>query len=100
MAQLPHDARIELALSDLAGQEPPDFMRTAKKYDVNCMTLTQQFHSLQISRAQDTAEVLQNLNPDEEQTVIDFINQHTERSLSLTAQLVKNIVEEVCMLRP
>jgi hypothetical protein len=39
----PREARITLALADLANQEHPNFKRTARAYNVNHTTLQRRF---------------------------------------------------------
>ena len=43
MAQSTYDARLELAIADLAKQDKPNYMAMAKKYEVARTTLRKRF---------------------------------------------------------
>ena len=50
MATSTHDARIELAMADLANQAKPNLMATSKKYGVARMTLRDRFTGQSLSK--------------------------------------------------
>ena len=61
MATTSHEARLGLALADLAKQDKPNFMATARKHGVNDRTLSRRFRGIQVSRQAATSEYHQYL---------------------------------------
>src|SRR5450432_878527 len=96
MNNLTNDARLDLALADLSKQANPNFLGTAKKFQVHRTTLQRRFQGVQQSRQVASAENHQCLSLAQEKTLIRFINQLTERSMPPTSQIVKNVAEELC----
>jgi hypothetical protein len=92
---LPYNARIELALTDLAEQERPKYRQTAEKYEVSYTTLSRRFKGEQVSRAIAIANVRQRLTIQQEEVLIKYINKLSDRGILPTSQIVKNIAEEI-----
>ncbi len=93
MATTSHDARIELALADLSRQEKPNFMGTAKKYQLVESTLRRRFKGQHLSRRAAVSEYHQNLTLTQEEVLIGQINRLTDRGLPPTSRIVKNLAE-------
>ena len=96
MDSVQREARITLALADLANQEYPNFKRTARAFSVNHTTLQRRFDGTQRSYAQCRSETHQKLTSIQEEVLIGYINKMTERSSPPTSQFVKNFAEELC----
>ena len=90
-----YDDRMAKALAELGKQTKPNFLGVSNKYKVNRTTLSRQFKGTQRSRRQFLSESHQCLTNDQEEVVVRWINQFTERSIPPTSQLVKNVAEEV-----
>jgi hypothetical protein len=93
--QLPYNARVELALAELAELEVPTFRPIARKYDINHTTLSRRFRGEQVSRAIANAEIHQRLSKEQEETLIKHINKLSDRNIPPTSQIVKNLAEEI-----
>jgi hypothetical protein len=87
---------IDLALSDLEKQLPPNYSATARKYAVNRTTLRRRFEGSQRSHIESRSETAQRLTIEQEEVLINFINKYSDRSMPPTSQIVKNVAEELC----
>jgi hypothetical protein len=90
-----YEARLELALEDLSKQPNPNFLSTAKTYQVHRTTLARRFKGTQQNQRIARAETHQCLSLAQEETLIRFINNLTDRSLPPTSQIVHNVAEEL-----
>jgi hypothetical protein len=95
MASTTNHARMELALADLSRQEKPNFLGTAKKYGLVGSTLRRRYQGKTMSRGAANSEYRQNLTFTQEEVLISQINRLTDRGLSPTNQMVKNLAEEI-----
>jgi len=95
MATTSHEARIGLALADLAKQDKLNFMGTARKHGVNDTTLRRRFRGIQVSRHAAASEHRQCLTHVQEETLIGSINSLTNRGISPTSRMVRNLAEEM-----
>jgi hypothetical protein len=95
MAQSTHNARIELAMADLANQTKPNYMATARKYGVARITLRDRFLGQSLSIQAATSKYHQKLTLVQEETLIKHINSLTDRGLSPTSRIVRNLAEEI-----
>ena len=95
MATSTHNARIELAMADLANQDKPNYMGTAKKYGVARMTLRDRFLGQTLSMQAAASKYHQKLTLVQEETLIKHINSLTDRSLPPTSRMVRNLAEEI-----
>ena len=95
MDNLTTEERIQLALVELYKQLTPNVSATANEFKVDRSTLSRRFRGVQASRTISRAEHCQQLQPEEEKRLIDFINKLTDRSMPLTSQIVKNVAEEI-----
>jgi hypothetical protein len=86
---------IECALADCRRQSKPNFKATAALYSVNRFTLSRRYDGKQRSYLDSRSESIQRLNSIQERVLLDFINKLTERSLPPTAQIVKNVAQEL-----
>ena len=90
-----NEAQLSLAIEDLSSQEHPNYNGTAKKYGVARTTLRDRFTNKHQSFAQFQAESIQCLNTVQEKTLISQINKLTLKKIPPTAQITKNLTEEI-----
>ena len=95
MATTDYEARIQLALADLADQDKPNYMGTAKRFGVDRRTLRERFLGTRLSRKEATAEYHQCLTIPQEDALVALINRLTNRGLPPTNSMVKNLVKEM-----
>ncbi len=84
MAQSTHDARIELAIADLAKQIKLNYRATAKKHGVDRSTLRKLSMQAAASRYRQRLTLVQ------EEELIKHINSLTDRGLPPTSRIVRN----------
>src|SRR5450432_313504 len=90
-----YEARLGLALEDIRKQTIPNFSSTARRFQVNRITLLRRFKLTQQNRRIASSETKQCLSLAQEETLIRFINNLTDRSLPPTSQIVHNCAEEL-----
>jgi len=90
-----YEARLGLALEDIRKQTIPNFSSTARRFQVNRITLVRRFKGTQQNRRIASSETKQCLSLAQEETLIRFINNLTDRSLPPTSQIVHNVAEEL-----
>ena len=95
MSTTTHEARLGLALADLAKQTTPNFMGTAKKHGVNDTTLKRRYKGIQLSRHAAASEHRQCLTHVQEEALIGSINSLTDRGIPPTSRMVRNLAEEI-----
>ncbi len=95
MSEPTNEARMASALEDLSKQSIPNFLGTSNKYNVNRTTLHRRFNGTQRSIQEYHSERVQCLINAQEDVVIGFINQFTERYILPTSQIMKNVAEEI-----
>ena len=95
MAQSTYDARLELAIADLAKQDKPNYMATAKKHEVARTTLRKRFLGERVSIHAAASKYRQRLTFVQEETLIKHINSLTDRGLPPTSRIVRNLAEEI-----
>ena len=61
-------------LKDLASQESPNYSATARKYGIDCTTLSRRHRGLARSRAVNVANTKSLLTPQQEKELVDYIN--------------------------
>src|SRR5450432_3321011 len=89
------EACIELALADLTKQARPNFLGTARKFQVDWTTLQRRFQGTQQCRQVAHAENHQCLSIAQEETLIGYIGRLTDRSVPPTSQIVHNLAKEL-----
>ena len=90
---------IDAALAALELQDPPNYTRTAKEFDVNRSTLSRRYR--QITRArEDATEMKSLLLIQQERTLLRYINLLTERGLPPTPQMVRNFAFKISRITP
>lgn len=90
-----HNARIELAIADLHQQEKPNFLGTAKKYNLNNVTLCRRFRGQQLSKQAAASEYRQCLTFAQEETLIGHINSLTDRGIPPTSHIICSLAQEM-----
>ena len=90
-----YEARLELAIQDLIEQPNPNFLGTARRFQVHRTTLSRRFKGVQQNRQIAHSETQRCLSLAQEETLIKFINNLTDRSLPPTSQIVHNCAEEL-----
>ena len=91
-----HNARIELALADIALQEKPNYSAAAKKYAVDRTTLRRRHNGEQGSIGAANSEYRQRLTFVQEEDLIGQINKLTDQGIPPTSRIVRNLAEEIC----
>ena len=89
------EAQLQLAVTDLAKQDTPNYTATSKKYEVPRKTLRNQFLGKTVSRQEATSEYHQYFTAAQEEALIKLINYFTNHGLSSTNCMVKNLAEEI-----
>ncbi|KAM3081300.1 hypothetical protein ACMFMG_012241 [Clarireedia jacksonii] len=92
---LSHDARIELAITDLNRANSVPIATVAKRYGLQHSTLSRRWHGITSSRAEATSEHHQRLTIAQEEVLIDQINKLIVPKMPPTSYIVRNIVEEI-----
>jgi hypothetical protein len=95
MDNLTYEARLELAIEDISKQTTPNWLGTARRFQINRITLMRRYTGAQQSRTIANAETHQCLSKAQEETLIGYINSLTDRSLPPTSQIVHNMAEEL-----
>ena len=95
MATSSYTTQMELALDDLAQQNKPNFLGTAKKYGVPRTTLRDRFTGKTQSRQDAISEHHNCLTTAQEEALITQINRLANRGLPPTNSIVKSLAEEV-----
>ena len=95
MANSDYEARLESALTDLKLQDVPNYSTTSEKHNVKRTTLRAQFLNIHTSRSLANSEYCQRLTIAQENVLIGHINRLTDRGISPTSQMVRNIAEEM-----
>jgi hypothetical protein len=89
------EARLELALEDIGKQASPNWLGTARRFQVDRETLKRRFNGTQQSIRLARSETHQCLSIAQEETLIGYINSLSDRSIPPTNQIVQNIAEEL-----
>ena len=95
MAQSTHNARIELAIADLANQTKPNYIAIAKKYGVARITLRDRYLGQSLSVQAAASKYRQRLTLVQEEALIEYINSLTNRRLPPTSRIIRNLAEEI-----
>jgi hypothetical protein len=95
MDNLTYEARLGLTIEDIGKQTSPNWLGTARRFQVDRTTLQRRFTSTQQDRTTAHVESHQCLSLAQEETLIGYINSLTKRSLPPTSQIVHNLAEEL-----
>jgi len=95
MDNLTYEARLGLAMEDIGKQTSPNWLGTARRFQVDRTTLQRRFTGAQQDRTTAHAESHQCLSKAQEETLIGYINSLTDRSIPPTNQIVHNLAEEL-----
>src|SRR5450432_543967 len=74
MDNLTYEARLELAIEDISKQTTPNWLGTARRFQINRITLMRRYTGAQQSRTIANAETHQCLSKAQEETLIGYIN--------------------------
>ena len=94
MAKSTHNAQIELAIADLNQQEIPKIMGTAKKFNLVESTLRRRWKGKTVSQHTASSLYKQRLTLAQEEQLIQQINTLTDRGLTPTSRMVRNLVKK------
>ena len=86
---------IQAALVDLDTQSQPDYSAAAKKYSLYRTTLLRRHRGVTRSRDTFLSETTRYLTNEQEAVLIKHINRITDRGMPPTAQIVRNLAEEM-----
>ena len=87
-----NEAAIKKAIDDLDSQEAPNYVATAKKYEIDRRTLMRRHKGLSRSIQEAHSESQTLLTPTQEAVLIEHINTLSSRGLPPTPQFVRNLV--------
>src|SRR5450432_1876689 len=90
-----YEARLGLAMEDIGKQTRPNWLGTARRFQVDRVTLMRRFNGTQQSIRLARSETHQCLSIAQEETLIGYINSLSDRSIPPTNQIVRNIAEEL-----
>ncbi|OXV05138.1 hypothetical protein Egran_07094 [Elaphomyces granulatus] len=89
------EADIKLALNDLKSHKSPNYTATANKYNVDRNTLSRRYKGICMSN-HDEHSAYQNFLPDaQEEVILGYINDLSDRGMPPTPQILENIVIEI-----
>jgi transposase-like protein len=86
---------INSAIAELHMQNQPNYSAIAKKFGVNRTTLRRRFLGTKLSAREASSQTHQKLTIIQEQTLINWINKLTERTMPPTTQIVCNVAEQL-----
>jgi AraC-like DNA-binding protein len=89
------EARIALAIEDLANQAVPNLKATAARFQLVRTTLMRRFKRMTQSQRVARSESQQCLSLAQEEALVSYITSLTERSMPPTSQIVHNLAEEI-----
>ena len=81
MDSMSHNARIEAAIADLKSQERVNYAATARKWDLEPMTLQRHFISELTSIEEANSKLHQKLISTQEEVLIEHVNKLTDRGI-------------------
>jgi Tc5 transposase DNA-binding domain len=87
--------QIERAIAHLNAQERPNYAAAVKLFEIDRTTLWRRYKSLTVSRAEANSTYRQRLNNTQEDELLRYINNLTDRHIPLTTQIIKNLAEEM-----
>ena len=90
-----HNQSIDEALADLRLQERPNILATVNKYQLVESTLRRRWQGKSISIQEAASEYRQRLTNAQEDQLVLQINRLTDRGIPPTAQIVRNLAEEM-----
>ena len=90
-----NEADISKAIRDLESQKKPNFAKTAKKYDVDRMTLTRRFKGETTSHSEAHSIHQKLLTNAQEEELLGYISKLTSRGLPPTPQILENLVVDI-----
>lgn len=86
---------FDAAFAHLDRQEHRNYAEAAKIYGISSTQLMRRYTGQCVSRQQATSEHRQLLNDTQEDTLLRYIDELTNRSIPATTQIVKNLAEEI-----
>ncbi len=95
MDNIPHNARIQLAIADLESQNRINYTTTAKKWDLDRTTLARRHRGETGTREKATSNSYKTLTDLQEKALVERINILSTRGMPPTPQIVKNLAEEL-----
>jgi transposase-like protein len=86
---------IDMAIIWLRSQKTPNVSEAARKFEVNRSTLSKRFRGIQLSRKQFTSISKKHLTDTQEEEILAYINNLTQRGIPPTHPILENLVVEV-----
>jgi len=90
---------IDAALAALELQNPPNYTRTAKEFNVIYFTLSRHYRQITYAR-EDVTEMKSLLLIQQERTLLRYIDLLTKRGLPPTTQMVRNFAFKILRIMP
>jgi hypothetical protein len=94
MDDIPHNDRIELAITDLKTQEYLNYAATARKNKVERITLSRRHKNIIGLKKDQYSYIIKTLTNVQENVLIQYINDLNIRRLPLILQIIKIFAEE------
>ncbi len=95
MDNIPHNDRIELAITNLKSQDRPNYIITTKKYHLVRTTLSRRHQGVTGTREEVYSNSVQILTNMQESVLIQYINNLSARGLTPIPQIIKNLAEKI-----
>ena len=89
------NARIEAAMAVLDSQSTLNYAVVARAFKIHPTTLTRRYTDKTVSREEANSTFRQCLNDIQEDTLLDYIDSLTNKYISSTSQIIKNLVKEI-----
>ena len=86
---------MDSALAALRAKEGKNVLATAKAHDVERMTLKRRYDGTHLSHAQAASMYRRKLNDAQEEELVRYIKELTDKGLPPTSKMIKNIAEEI-----
>ena len=87
--------KTELALAHLKAQKELNYVEAARMFRVHCTTLMRRYTEKTRSRTDVNSNIRQRLSTVQEDTFLGYIDTLTNRHMSSTSQIIKNLAEEM-----
>jgi hypothetical protein len=98
MDSLSHNARIEGAIAESKSQERVNYAATARKWKVEPTTLRRRLISEEVNSGSQL-RTRRKLTSMQEEMLIEHANKLTDRGITPTPQILKNIAEEISKMK-
>jgi Tc5 transposase DNA-binding domain len=89
------NARIKAAMAMLDSQSTLNYVAAARAFQIHPTTLARRYRGQTVSREEANSTFRQCLNNTQEDTLLGYIDDLTNRHIPPTSQIIKNLAEEI-----